>query len=97
MIKSNARAFETAGAKLNMLENISEYGWDPNYVKDREKIVNEMTVERIQELAGDYLDPNKMIWLLVGDAKTQLAGLEKLGFGKPILINEEKVSMGVDK
>ncbi|PZX54958.1 M16 family metallopeptidase [Algoriphagus chordae] len=29
MIKSNARAFETAGAKLAMLENISEYGWAP--------------------------------------------------------------------
>lgn len=97
MIKSNARAFETAGAKLNMLENISEFGWDPEYMKDREKIVNEMTVERIQELSGNYLDPNKMIWLVVGDAKTQLEGLEKLGFGKPILINQEKVSMDVDK
>lgn len=97
MIKSNARAFETASAKLNMLENISEYGWDADYVKGREKTVNEMTVERIQELAGSYLDPNKMIWLVVGDAKTQLAGLEKLGFGKPVLINQEKVSMDVDK
>lgn len=97
MIKSNARAFETAGAKLNMLENISEFGWDVEYMKEREKIVNEMTVERIQELAGTYLDPNKMIWLIVGDAKTQLAGLEKLGYGKPILINEKKVSMEVDK
>ena len=97
MIKSNARAFETAGAKLNMLENISEFGWDSDYVKDQEQLVNEMTVERIQELSGKYLDPNQMIWLIVGDAKTQLAGLEKLGFGKPILINKEKVSMDVDK
>jgi len=97
MIKSNARAFETAGAKLTMLENISEYGWDVDYVKGREKIVNEMTVKRIQELAGSYLDPNKMIWLVVGDAKTQLEGLEKLGFGKPILIKKEKISMEVDR
>lgn len=96
MIKSNARAFETAGAKLNMLENISDFGWDTDYVKGWEKIVNEMTVERIQELSGKYLDPNKMIWLIVGDAKTQFAGLEKLGFGKPILINKEKISMEVD-
>lgn len=97
MIKSNARAFETARAKLNMLENISEFGWGADYVKDREKIVNEMTVERIQELADKYLDPNKMVWLIVGDAKTQLDGLEKLGFGKPELINEKKVSMEVDR
>ncbi|PZX56930.1 zinc protease [Algoriphagus ratkowskyi] len=97
MIKSNARAFETAGAKLNMLENISAYGWDADYVKDREKIVNEMTVERIQELAGSYLDPTTMIWLVVGDAKTQLDGLEKLGFGKPVLINQPKISLEVDR
>ncbi|MEP0711118.1 MAG: pitrilysin family protein, partial [Algoriphagus sp.] len=97
LIKSNARAFETAGAKLSMLENISAFGWDPHYVKDREKIVNEMTVERIQELAVKYLDPNKMIWLVVGDAKTQLDGLEKLGFGKPVLINQPEISLEVDK
>jgi zinc protease len=88
LIKSNARAFETAGAKLNMLENISEYGWSANYMKEREQVVNDMTVERIQELAKKYANPNKMIWLVVGDAKTQLKPMEKLGFGKPVLLNK---------
>lgn len=87
LIKRNSRAFETAGAKLNLLENISEYGWKPDYIIEREKIVGNMTVDRIQELARQYADPNKMIWLVVGDAKTQLKRMEQLGFGKPILIN----------
>ncbi len=91
LIKSNARAFETMGAKLRMLENISTYGLQPNYVKDREKIVNDMTISRIQELSKKYIDPNKMIWLVVGDAKTQLKRMEKLGFGKPILLNETEI------
>lgn len=88
LIKSNARAFETAGAKLNMLENISEYGLPYNYVKDREAIVRGMTVEKIRELSKQYLDENKMIWLVVGDAKTQLNRMNQLGFGKPVLIND---------
>ena len=88
MIKSNARAFETAGAKLNMLENMSEYGWESDYVKQREQIVKDMTVDRIQALSDQYLDPSKMIWLVVGDAKTQMQRLEKLGFGKPVLLNK---------
>jgi zinc protease len=88
LIKSNARAFETANAKLNMLENISEYGWEYDYVKQREAKVRDMTVERIQELSQEYLDANKMIWLVVGDAKTQLDRLENLGFGKPVLLNK---------
>jgi zinc protease len=29
-----------------------------------------------------------MIWLIVGDAKTQLPRLKELGFGEPILLNK---------
>ena len=88
LIKSNARAFETAGAKLNMLENISKYGWKYDYVKDREQIVKEMTVEQIRALSQKYINPDKMIWLVVGDAKTQLPRLKELGFGEPVLLNK---------
>ena len=93
LIKSNARAFETMGAKLRMLENISTYNLTNNYMKDREKIVSEMTIPRIQELANQYVDPNKMIWLVVGDAETQLKRMKELGFGEPVLLNklQEKV------
>jgi zinc protease len=91
LIKSNTRAFETMRAKLRMLENISAYGLDPDYVKDREKVVNEMTIERIQELADKYTNPNKMIWLVVGDAKTQLKRMKELGFGEPVLLNELEI------
>lgn len=86
LIKSNARAFETAGAKLGMLENISKYGWKPDYIKGREQIVKDMTIARIKELSAKYLDPNRMIWLVVGDAKTQLPRLKELGFGEPIAL-----------
>ncbi|MCE7996841.1 MAG: insulinase family protein [Roseivirga sp.] len=88
LIKSNARAFETAGAKLNMLENMSRYGWASDYVKDREAIVNGMTIDKIKALSQEYLDANKMIWLVVGDAKTQLRRMKELGFGEPVLIND---------
>lgn len=86
LIKSNARAFETAGAKMGMLENISKYGWKPDYVKGREQIVKDMSVARIRELSTKYLDPDRMIWLVVGDAKTQLPRLKDLGFGDPVLL-----------
>jgi zinc protease len=90
LTKSQARAFETSRAKLNLLENISNYNWAPDYVTQREAIIKGMTVDRIQELANQYLNPNKMIWLVVGDAKTQLSRMEELGYGTPILLNEIK-------
>jgi zinc protease len=88
LIKSNARAFETAGAKLGMLELIGKYGWKYDYVKDREQIVKGMTVQQIKDLSQKYLNTDKMIWLVVGDAKTQLPRLKELGFGDPVLIQK---------
>lgn len=88
LIKSNARAFETANAKLGLLENISKYGFKPTYIKDREEIVKAMTVEQIKGLSAKYLNADRMIWLIVGDAKTQLPRLKELGFGEPILLNK---------
>ncbi len=89
MTKSNARAFETLHAKLNMLTNISSLNYPKNYVTLQEAVVNEITVDEIKRLSSEYLDPSKMIYLIVGDAKTQLKKLEQLGFGTPILLNKE--------
>ena len=88
LIKSNARAFETLNSKLNMLDNISAYGWENDYVKQREDIVQNMTVERIKALSDEYLNAGKMIYLVVGDAATQKDRLKQLGFGDPILLNK---------
>ncbi|MBC2846043.1 M16 family metallopeptidase [Winogradskyella flava] len=86
-IKSTARAFETLGAKLNMLSNISNYGLADDYAKQREAIVKNMTIEDIKVLIEEYVKPNQMIYLIVGDAATQLEKLENLGFSKPVLLN----------
>lgn len=88
LLKSNARRFETLGAKLNMLYNVSTYGWEPDYVKERAQIVRDITIEDISELAREYANPNTMIYVVVGDAETQMHRLEELGFGKPVLVNE---------
>ncbi|AKQ47319.1 peptidase M16 [Rufibacter radiotolerans] len=87
LVKSTARSFETMGAKLGMLQNISAYGWPYDYAKQRVNLVNGMTVDKIKTLANQYVNPNKMHYLIVGDAATQLKKLEDLGFGKPVLLN----------
>ena len=86
LIKSNARAFETLRALTGMLSNIAQYNLPVDYVKDQETIVKEMTLERIKELADKYIVPEKMFYVVAGDAKTQLKSLKKIGFGKPVLV-----------
>lgn len=87
LTKSNARAFETAGAKLRMLDNMSEYGWKADYVKEREAIVRGMSQKKIKQLAEQYLKPGEMIWLVVGDAATQADRMKGLGYGQVVRLN----------
>jgi len=89
MVKSNARKFETLNSKLDMLSDISNYDLDPDFISQREKRVEDMSIEDIQEIARKYVNPNKMYYLVVGDAATQFQKIEELGFGKPVLLNEE--------
>ena len=87
LIRSNARAFETLRAKLSMLEKISTLGLPVDYVVERERVVKTMTLERVRELARRYVDPARMVFLVVGDARTQLPRLSAAGLGRPILID----------
>ncbi len=89
LIKSNARRFETISALIGMLNNIAKYNLPKDYVKQNEKIVRSMTLEQHKNLANKYIHPDKMIYLIVGDAKTQLKPLNKMGFGVPTVLDKE--------
>ncbi|MGZ9733969.1 M16 family metallopeptidase [Flavobacterium sp. GNP002] len=91
LIKSNARAFETLSAKLEMLYDISNYNYANDYAKQQENIVKNSTIDVIKKLSEKYLNADKMIYLVVGDAETQLKKLEQIGFGEPILLNKPAV------
>ncbi|MGB3466016.1 MAG: insulinase family protein, partial [Cyclobacteriaceae bacterium] len=87
MLKSSARAFETLGAKLGMVQNISNYGWEEDYVTERQAFVKQLSIEEVKSLISEYIRPGQMHFLIVGDAATQLEGLKKLGLGDPVILN----------
>ena len=91
LIKSNARAFETLSSKLEMLYDINNYKYSNDYAKQQENIVKKITIDELKKFSEMYLDANKMIYLIVGDAETQLKKLEQVGFGTPILLNTPAV------
>jgi zinc protease len=91
LLRTNARAFETAGAKLGLLGDMSAYGFPADYVLEREGVVREMTIARARELAERYLDTSGMIWLVVGDAATQLERLSALELGEASVVDREGV------
>ena len=89
LVRSNFRAFETLGALVGMLQNISAYDLPSDYITRREATIAAMTVEDVRALAETYLDPARMLYVVVGDARTQLARLGELGLGTPILVDRD--------
>ncbi|WP_160152314.1 pitrilysin family protein [Microbulbifer sp. ALW1] len=92
LVRANTRAFETAGAKLGLLENMSEYGWPADYVREREATAKAMTIPRVQKIAETYMQPDSMIWLVAGDRASQFERLEKLGVGDVTLVEDQQSS-----
>jgi len=86
LLKSNARNFETLGSLLGMLNNIAAYNLPLDYIKKEEAYVQALTPEKQLEVAKKYIDPARMYYVVVGDAATQFKALEKVGFGKPVLV-----------
>jgi zinc protease len=86
LIKGNALRFETLGSLLGMLNTMTAYHLPNDYIKQEEAYVQALTPEKQLEVVKKYIDPAKMYYVVVGDAATQLKDLEKVGFGKPILV-----------
>ena len=86
--KSRARAFESAQAKLGVLEAIGDYGLPADYLSTEAKVIDSLSVEQIKALAARWINTDAMIYVVVGDAATQASRLTALGYGEPILIND---------
>lgn len=86
LLKSNARNFETVGSLLEMLNTMAMNSLPADYIKQEEAFTKGLTVEKELEYSKKYIDPSRMYYVVVGDAKTQLKELEKVGLGKPILV-----------
>jgi len=71
-----------------MLNNIATYNLSFDYVKQREDIVRNFKQDDLKALAQKYIQPERMTYLIIGDAKTQLEPLKQLGLGTPILWTE---------
>ena len=89
LIKSNARSMETLYEKMDVLQTMSKYNWDVSYLSKEEDITRNMTLEQHKALAEKYIDPNKMIYVVAGDANTQFEALKTAGFDEVYLLDSE--------
>jgi zinc protease len=86
--KARAREFETLQAKLSLLGDIGDYGLPTDVISRENAQLTLLGRGAVQKTARDYLDTDRMVVVVVGDAATQAGRLAKLGYGEPILLRK---------
>jgi zinc protease len=90
LIRRYPAGFETVGAISNQLSNLVVYGLPDTYFNDYISKVNAVTLNDVNRVAKQYLDPSKMAIVIVGDRKTIEPGLKDLGYSITILDSDGK-------
>ena len=90
LIRRYPAQFETVGAISNQLSNLVVYGLPDTYFNDYISKVNAVTLDDVNRVAKQYLDPSKMAIVIVGDRKVIEPGLKDLGYSITILDSEGK-------
>ena len=80
MGQADALRFETPMQKAGFLKRIADYNLDPSYIKKQNDILQGMTKAEIDALAKKNLQLDQMFITVVGDKKSILPGLQKLGY-----------------
>jgi len=83
LLKADTRAFESLGAKLSMVRNMSKYNRPSDYAENDQAELVSMALEDYKKVIDTYLQESEMIYLVVGDKATQLDEVKKLG--KPVI------------
>ena len=97
ILRSNTQSYETYGSLLGILQNISTYDLPLDYIAKDEAKLKAMDKAEIQKLINEYMNPDDLVYVIVGDGKTQLPRLNNTGLGKPVLVNKDKENLRIDK
>lgn len=91
--KGNTRRFETLGQLLSGLNEVTRFDLGNDFLEREQAVLNNMTLADAHNYINQYLDEQDMIYVVVGDAKTQLSRLKDLGYGEPIVLDRDGKTM----
>ena len=83
------RSFETSSDMAREMSNEFIYNYSSDDKKNSFALIDAVTQDDVQKMVEKYLNPNQMAVVIIGDKKAIEPDLEKLGYGKPILLRYE--------
>lgn len=82
ILKENATAFEMPDTRLDILTDMTIYGLPLDYIKRQEQELQRITLAEAKKYIRKWLDYERMFFIVVGDARTQLPVIRKAGLGE---------------
>lgn len=90
--QSDARKYETGFQKAQFIGRILDYNLPADFIEQQNKILKNITAEEIKRVSNQYIQPQKLNILLVGDKAIIADNIKKLGYdiveldadGKPV-------------
>jgi len=87
IIKGNSRRFETLRQLMGILTTIDQFNYVDNYIETNQEELKSLTINQARDIIKSNLNEQNMIYVVVGDAKTQLDRIKDLGYGDPIVLD----------
>jgi zinc protease len=78
--QGNALRYETGPQKARFISLLQEYNLQPTYLAEQTALLNNTTQAQLKATAAQFIQPDKLNILLVGDKARILPGLQKLGY-----------------
>ncbi len=97
ILRSNTQSYETYGSLLGILQNISKYELDLDYIAKDEAKLKAMDKAEVKRLIDEFMNPDNLVYVVVGDGKTQLPRLKNTGLGEPVIVNKDEESLVIEK
>jgi zinc protease len=84
-----AGRWETAGAVADSLAEMVRFGLPDDYWNSYPEKVRELSDRQISDAASDVVQPDGMVWVVVGDRAKIESGIRALGYGDIVLMDAD--------
>jgi zinc protease len=74
-------SWETANAVATSISEIVRFGLDDRHFETYAERVRSLTLQQVQSVTQEVLQPNRIVWVVVGDLESIEAGIRELGIG----------------
>jgi zinc protease len=81
--------WETSRAILQDLAEIVQFDLPEDYWNRLAARIEGLTLDQLRDAARTYLDPRRMVWLVVGDREKIEAGIRGLGLGEVVILDAD--------